>query len=250
MDIEAGKRQSADASRRRHHLGMDGDSPPQPSNNANGATPQEGTNNSSSPPPPPPPESRPVKPPPLSRGISGLPLTTASLKKKDPPLRLIHPILRKLPLSFRFGSYGILSNLLFMVVYNSAASNFSQIAASTIYSLVYLLFIPIAHALASLLVFGWPERYLPSLMSNFPIGLTAIAIGGGLTAYLDNIEFNERIEEYVRDNYTFSQMPPRTREEKSEFYSSLVVLAITSIWTYILSVYINSPASKSEKKEN
>lgn len=104
--------------------------------------------------------------------------------------------------------------------------------------------------MASLLVFGWPEYYFPSLMSNFPIGLTAIALGGGLTAFLDHVEFNERIDEYIRDNYTFSQMPPRVPEDKSVFYSSLLVLVITSVWTYILSVYINSPAAKSEKKEN
>lgn len=63
--------------------------------------------------------------------------------------------------------------------------------APTMYSIVYLVFIPIGHAMVSLFVFGWPEHYCPSLMSNFPIGLTAIGIGGGLTAWLDSIDFNE-----------------------------------------------------------
>lgn len=114
------------------------------------------------------------------------------------------------------------------------------------YSIVYLIFIPIGHALVSLLVFGWPEKYFPSLMSNFPIGLTAIGIGGGLTAWLDSIEFNESVAEYIRSNYNFHSMPSG---DEGEFYSSIVVLLVTSIWTYILSIYVNSPPEVSEKKE-
>lgn len=136
-----------------------------------------------------------------------------------------------------------------MIVYNSAVARFHGTPPSTIYSIVYLIFIPLGHTLCCVLVFGWPERYIPSLMSNFPIGLTAIAIGGALTAYLDQIQFNSRIEDFIRDNFTFSHMPTRPDEEQSEFYSSIAVLAVTSIWTYVLSVYINSPPTKSDKKE-
>lgn len=153
----------------------------------------------------------------------------------------------------RFGFNGLLTNCLFMFVYNYAViiseRNKYAVASSTIYSVLYLFFIPLGHALLSLLVFGWPERYIPSLMSNFPIGLTAIAIGGALTAYLDHIELEETIEEFIRSNYSFSKMPPRSREERSEFYCSLIVLTVVSIWTYVLSVYINSAPEKSEKKE-
>ena len=53
----------------------------------------------------------------------------------------------------------------------------------------------------------------------------------------------------IRSNYSFSKMPPRSREERSEFYCSLIVLTVVSIWTYVLSVYINSAPEKSEKKE-
>lgn len=178
-----------------------------------------------------------------------LPLTNKNTAANKEPPRLLHPILLKLPLQVRFGCNGIIANVLFMVAYNFAVSFFSQTPASTIYSVTYLIFIPLGHALAALLVFGWPERYIPSLMSNFPIGLTAIAIGGLLTAYLDKIEFEERIEDFIRDNYTFSTMPERPGDKKSEFYASLVVLVVTSIWTYVLSVYINSQPTKSEKKE-
>lgn len=199
---------------------------------------------------------RPELPPP-SRGSAGLPLTTKNLQLSSSPdqteLRLLHPILNKVPLQFRFGFNGLLSNVLFMVVYNASVVRFShRYHASTIYSVVYLLFIPVSHVLVSLLVFGWPARYLPSLMSNFPIGLTALAIGSLLTAYLDSIDFNYRIEEYIRDNYSFSKMPARPdekKQEEDEFYSSILVLAVTSLWTYVLSVYINAPSTTSEKKE-
>jgi hypothetical protein len=197
------------------------------------------------------------EPPPPSRGVTGLPLTTKHLQS-DPSssaaeLRLLHPILNKVPLQFRFGFNGLLSNVLFMVAYNASIVRFSHwYRASTIYSVVYLLFIPVSHVLVSLLVFGWPSRYLPSLMSNFPIGLTALALGSLLTAYLDSIDFNYRIEEYIRDNYSFSKMPARPdekKQEEDEFYSSILVLAVTSVWTYVLSVYINAPSTTSEKKE-
>jgi hypothetical protein len=163
--------------------------------------------------------------------------------------RLLHRLLHNIPMQFRFGCNGILSNVLFMVAYNFAVAKFEKVAASTVYLVLYFIFIPIGHAMASVLVFGWPEKYASSLLSNFPIGLTAMAIGGALTAYLDRIDFNEIIEEWIRDNFTFSHMPPRTAAEKSEFYSSVIVLVVTSVWTYVLSVYINTPKAKSEKKE-
>lgn len=177
---------------------------------------------------------------PKSRG--GLPLIAL-----EP--RLLHPFLNKIPLHVRFGINGLLSNALFMIAYNAAVHFLQRIPAPTIYSTVYLFFIPLQHLMTSLLVFGWPDRYVPSLMSNVPIGLTAIALGSALTAYLDKCQFNEQIEDWIRNNFTFSHMPPRTAAEKSEFYASLLVLFVTSVWTYILSVCINSPATVSDKKE-
>jgi hypothetical protein len=192
------------------------------------------------------------------RSGRGLPtvITTPSAKKTNIAAqleqRLLHRVLHNIPMQFRFGCNGILSNVLFMVAYNFAVANFEKVAASTVYLVLYFIFIPIGHAMASVLVFGWPEKYASSLLSNFPIGLTAMAIGGALTAYLDRIDFNEIIEEWIRDNFTFSHMPPRNAAnvaEKSEFYSSVIVLVVTSVWTYVLSVYINTPRAKSEKKE-
>lgn len=136
--------------------------------------------------------------------------------------------------------------MLFMLVYNWSIENIPEIAPPTMYSIVYLIFIPIGHAMVSLLVFGWPEKYCPSLMSNFPIGLTAIGIGGGLTAWLDSIEFNEKVADYMRNNFEHSSMPSG---DEGQFYSSLAVLVVTSLWTYVLSIYVNSPPDMSEKKE-
>jgi hypothetical protein len=241
QDIEEAISRPAESSRRRHPLGGE------EFNGSNMSGIINAAEDSNNPLPQPPPRRNKVEESPRS---SGLPLlaVTSLVKNADPP-KLIHPILLKLPLHFRFGIIGLLSNILFIMLYNSAVTVFSTIASSTIYSAVYFLFIPLSHAMNSLLVFGWPERYLPSLLSNFPIGLTAIAIGGGLTAYLDTREFNERIEEYIRDHFTFSRMPAREPEEKSEFYSSLLVVVVTGLWTYVLSVYINSHPAKSEKKE-
>lgn len=153
----------------------------------------------------------------------------------------------------RFGLNGFISNVGFMVAYNTAVVQFEGTAPpSTIYSIVYLIFIPVGHALISLLVFGWPDRYLPSLMSNAPIGLTAIALGALLTAYLDQISFNKLVVDLLAQGWSSMgyEKEPTAEEEKGEFYSSLLVLLITGVWTFILSVVINAPSETSEKKEN
>lgn len=153
----------------------------------------------------------------------------------------------------RFGLNGFISNVGFMVAYNSAVMQFEGLAPpSTIYSVVYLIFIPVSHALISLLVFGWPDRYFPSLMSNAPIGLTAIALGAFLTAYLDRIAFNKLMVDVIAQGWSHLgyETDPKPEDEKGEFYSSLVVLLITGVWTFVLSVAINSPSETSEKKEN
>jgi len=148
-----------------------------------------------------------------------------------------------------------MSNVLFMVVYNMALEEIPQVPPSYIYAVVYFFFIPASHLMVSLFVFGWPPRYFSSLMSNFPIGLTALALGGLLTAYLDQVGFNVYVASYIRDFFTFTYMPPldarkAPHDEEGEFYSSLLVLMVTSLWTYILSVYVNSRSpAKSHKKE-
>jgi hypothetical protein len=190
---------------------------------------------------------------PKSSGIR-LPVKMADTTpaKKQPP-RLLHPLLLKVPMHFRFGINGFICNVGFMVAYNMAVVQFQgQAEASTIYSVVYLIFIPVGHALISLIVFGWPEKYLPSLMSNAPIGLTAIALGATLTAYLDRVSFNTLVVDLIAKGWSSMgyETEPKPADEKGEFYSSLLVLLITGVWTFVLSVFINAPSEKSEKKEN
>jgi hypothetical protein len=139
-----------------------------------------------------------------------------------------------------------------MVAYNKAVVQFNPIATnSTIYSVTYLLFIPVAHAFLSILVFGWPERYIPSLLRNTPIGLTAIILGAVLTEYLDENNFNVLAVDAIATNWRYLgyEVEPSTEEEKGEFYSSLVVLFATGVWTFILSVFVNSSHKSTHKKE-
>jgi hypothetical protein len=147
----------------------------------------------------------------------------------------------------RFGLAGALSNVLFMVTYNLAIPHLDKyIAASTIYALVYFFFIPVSHALCSLIVFGWPKEYFKSLLSNLPIGLSAIVIGAAFTAYLDKIRFEVLADDFVRLRITNK---PHVETDDIEFYSSLVVMSITGVWTYVISVMVNSASSESHEKE-
>lgn len=151
----------------------------------------------------------------------------------------------------RFGVAGALSNVVFMIAYNLAIPRLEKyIAASTIYAIVYFLFIPISHAFSSLVVFGWPKEYVKSLLSNFPIGLSAILIGSAFTAYLDRIRFEFMADDFVREHITNKpHIETDDVEEVGEFYSSLVVMIITGIWTYVISVMVYSTTCEPHKKE-
>lgn len=160
-------------------------------------------------------------------------------------------ILLKIPMGIRYGVCGFLANVIFMVAYNVSIEKLEdQMAASTIYSITYFFFIPANHFLLNILVFGWPRKYVSSLLSNYPIGLSAIMIGAACTAYLDKVGFELFADDFVRSNITHElRKGDDDHEQSGEFYSSLVVLFITGIWSYVLSVIINAPAPKPGKKE-
>lgn len=99
-----------------------------------------------------------------------------------------------------------------------------------------------------------------SLMSNAPVGLTAIVLGAALTAYLDEVDFNRWVADAVVEyrkllGYKVETPPPGEedqgtgRDKPGEFYSSIFVLLVTGIWTFVLSVFVNAPEESSEKKE-
>ena len=166
--------------------------------------------------------------------------------------RLLHDSLHEIPQSFRFPIAGILSNVLFIAAFNACVEKFESDAlpAGTIYSILYCLFIPVGHALSSLIVFGWPSPYLPNLLSNAPIGLTAMAIGTYFTGYFEKIQLEATIDQFLLGVGIVSQ--PEPDEEGSEFYCSLIVMGITAVWSFLLSVYVNgsdSSSSSTSKKE-
>ena len=159
------------------------------------------------------------------------------------PARLLHESLHQIPQGIRFPLCGAISNALFLTIFNTSvgALESDSLTASNIYSIVYCLFIPMAHALNCGIVFGWPSPYLPNLAANAPIGLSAMVLGTVLTGYLDNIGMEATIDQFLLNVGIVQQ--PEEDEEKSEFYCSLIVMAVTGVWSYILSVYVNSSSS-------
>mmetsp|Transcript_14101 Transcript_14101/g.30653 ORF Transcript_14101/g.30653 Transcript_14101/m.30653 type:complete len:145 (+) Transcript_14101:463-897(+) len=135
-----------------------------------------------------------------------------------------------------------------MTGYNFSVMTFEPLGypASTIYAVFYTCYIPVGHIMQCLFVFGWPKDYLSSLMSNAPIGLTAMAIGTALTGFLSKIEFNALAEDWISS--AFGTEKHDHSEEEGEFYSSLVVMVATGVWCYVLSLYVN--AAEPEKKGN
>lgn len=162
-------------------------------------------------------------------------------------LNIIHRSLHNISQSIRFLINGLIGQVIFMTVYNFSASTFEPMGypASTIYAVFYLCYIPVGHALQSLFVFGWPKEYVPSLMSNAPIGLTAMVIGTMLTGFLSRVEFNSRAEDWISSTFGTD---PKDNDGGGEFFSSLVVMVATGVWCYVLSLYVN--AAKPEVKSH
>jgi hypothetical protein len=138
-----------------------------------------------------------------------------------------------------------------MVGYNYLVSIFESkgYAASTIYSIFYTSYIPVGHLLQCLFVIGWPTNYVQNLLSNAPIGLTAMVIGTMLTGFLSNMHFNSAVEDWISS--TFGTEPRNPMDDEGEFYSSLVVMVATGIWCYVLSLYVNAtPAPVAHAKDD
>jgi len=139
------------------------------------------------------------------------------------------------------------TNILFVFGYQTMLSHFEKqgYSASAIYSVFYLFFIPVAHAFTCLLVFGWPATYIPSLLSNVPIGLSAMAIGATATGWLDRIGFDHRADEFINTQMevfggVWKNRDAAGTEDVEGKYSSIVVLIITGIWSYVFTVIVMS----------
>lgn len=161
--------------------------------------------------------------------------------------QLIHESLDGLPRTARFLFNGLLTQVLFMTGYNLSVAAFEPrgFEPATIYAVFYLGYIPVGHFLGCCFVFGWPADYLTNLAANAPIGLTAMALGTALTGLLSKVEFNASAVEWIAA--ATGREPPTPEEEEGEFYSSLVVLAATSLWSFLLAVYVNSAPADGKK---
>mmetsp|Transcript_46432 Transcript_46432/g.140607 ORF Transcript_46432/g.140607 Transcript_46432/m.140607 type:complete len:184 (+) Transcript_46432:137-688(+) len=177
----------------------------------------------------------------------GIDVASSKPSAEDKP-RLLHDSLNNIPQSIRYSAAGFFNNVIFLTVFNLAVASFDHLyPASRIYSVVYLIFIPFGHAVTSIIVFGWPKPYLSSLLSNAPIGLTAMALGTVCTGYLDSISFNETAEDFLASRFSVLGFEERNEgEEPGEFYSSLAVTATTGVWSYVLSMMINAPKKTKE----
>jgi hypothetical protein len=171
------------------------------------------------------------------------PISHPLLSKNDARPRSLHNFSQLV----RFLTVGVVSQALFMTGYNFSVMTFEPLgyAASLIYAVFYTFYIPVGHLLQCFFVIGWPAEYLPSLMSNAPIGLTAMAIGMALTGFLSKVRFNAAAKDWISS--TFGTEPHDPKEEEGEFYSSLVVMIATGVWCYVLSVYVNAAPVKSVK---
>lgn len=159
------------------------------------------------------------------------------------PFRSLHDI----PQAVRFPIAGAVNTTIFMTsLYLATAAFKESYPVSTIYSVVSMLCLPIGHAVSSLVVFGWPKPYLPNLLMNLPIGISATAVGTFCTGLLNNIEFDLKciqILQYV------SLMVLEEEQESGNMFSSVLVMIITGLWGYVLSVYVNGAPSKKHDKE-
>lgn len=172
----------------------------------------------------------------------------------EPKPALLHDALHQIPQGMRFGISGALCNVIFILGFNACVEAFESEAlpASRVYSLFYLAYIPVGHAINSLLVFGWPRPYLPNLLSNAPIGLTAMALGTALTGYFDRAGFEGIADRFLIDNFSFLGFDePGPDEERGEFYSSIAVTVLTGVWSYVLAMWVNSsePGSKKDPRK-
>jgi len=166
--------------------------------------------------------------------------------------QLIHPILQKIPKGLRFLICGGASNLLFLLGLNTLTSLFQhQYTHSTIYSAFSIVYIPVGHALSCAIVFGWPNPYLPSLISTSPIGLSCAAIGTFLTGFLDRIHFDRMVKNFLELHPLMMSMKKNddSDDEDSGTYSALVVLIVTGVFAYYASDYLMGSKSSSAKKK-
>ena len=135
----------------------------------------------------------------------------------------------------RFGLSGIICNILQTVIYSTAVQKLDGIVEpARIYSFLYMFMMFVGHGMGALLVFGWPDRYWPSFLSNAPIGIVGMLIGTTLTVFLTWIQYDTMIINLIK---TYAPIVPV--KEQGDLYSSLLVMGVTNMWTFAAANYIN-----------
>ena len=140
---------------------------------------------------------------------------------------------------------GVLNTILFLVFYSTALTVFSNQPAAKIYTISNICMLPIGHATSSLLVFGWPKHYFSNLCMNAPIGLSATFIGTVCTGILDKMKFDAIVSGIVRGLFLLEASEDDS-DGAGQFYTSILVMIITGLWSFILSTVVNAP--KKDKK--
>lgn len=148
------------------------------------------------------------------------------------PGQLFHPSLREIPLPFRFAISGIIGNGIFMAVYNLSLNAFRHmVGASIIFGIVQFGCIILNHFLNIGIVFGWPEQYTSSLMSNMPVGLSALCLGAVTTSLMETIELDAKV----------NAMLGYESIEESGFWGSIAVMVVTGVFSYLALNFVNAP---------
>mmetsp|Transcript_12374 Transcript_12374/g.15435 ORF Transcript_12374/g.15435 Transcript_12374/m.15435 type:complete len:190 (-) Transcript_12374:3164-3733(-) len=165
--------------------------------------------------------------------------------------RLIHSSLLQIPQPIRFLAAGALSQLIFLTGYTTSLHHLeSQLSASSVYAIISLLYIPVGHAITCLFVFGWPNPYLRSLLSTVPIGLSTMALGTVSTGLFFSIGFDEKMDDFLINNFGALYWGDKEGEAHLDGrYSSIVVMIITSIWSYVATMAVMGEAPKNKDEE-
>jgi len=79
------------------------------------------------------------------------------------------------------------------------------------------------------------------------VGVSALVLGAVLVNYLDAIEFDTMVETMLGvDNNGGEQVED---SDKKGFYASLVVMAVTGLYSYVLLNIVNKPSTKEEEQK-
>jgi len=157
----------------------------------------------------------------------------------------LYSALHDIPQDLRYLIGGTVNTVLMMVSLWMATTSFKHAySTSTIYTVINLSMIPIGHAVSSLIVFGWPQKYIQNLCINAPIGLAGTFLGSILTELLDRIGFDSACYKVLSSLSILEESA-----EAGNMFTSILVMIITGLWAYILSNLVNGSSKEETKKQ-